>query len=199
MIRPAVVARPQAAHAARSRHPRPGSGCLGRSPARDGRFHPRNGASIDAQALDLAAEHIAARRPAMQQRAPSRASVIRPRLIDAIAPIRSLLVTISKLPWQASGEHPVLDALDKLQAQYTAGTKSLPADVSAPRLGPAWREVIADADRERAFRALEVATLFALRRAPGEPASDRAARVARAHRTDAAGGYQPAWRLPVLL
>jgi hypothetical protein len=31
-------------------------------------------------------------------------------------------------------------------------------------LGAAWRQDIADADRERAFRALEVATLFALRR-----------------------------------
>ena len=108
------------------------------------------------------AELIAAKR---QQRAPSRASVIRLRLIDAIAPVRSLLVAVSKLPWQASGEHPVLDALGSLQVQYSAGTKSLPADVAAPRLGPAWREVIADADRERAFRGLEGATLFALRRA----------------------------------
>ena len=116
----------------------------------------------DAELRARLAELIAAKR---QQRAPSRASVIRLRLIDAIAPVRSLLVAISKLPWQASGEHPVLDALDKLRAQYRAGTKSLPADVAAPRLGPAWREVIADADRERAFRALEVATLFALRRA----------------------------------
>ncbi|MCA4427973.1 Tn3 family transposase, partial [Acinetobacter baumannii] len=36
--------------------------------------------------------------------------------------------------------------------------------VTAARLGAAWRQDIADADRERAFRALEVATLFALRR-----------------------------------
>jgi hypothetical protein len=36
--------------------------------------------------------------------------------------------------------------------------------MSPPRLGAAWRQDIADADRERAFRALEVATLFALRR-----------------------------------
>jgi TnpA family transposase len=99
------------------------------------------------------------------RRAPSRASVIRQRLIDANAPVRSLLVAVSGLSWQATGEHPVLDALDKLRAQYAAGTKSLPAEVTAPRLGPAWREAIADLDRDRAFRALEVATLFALRRA----------------------------------
>jgi len=99
------------------------------------------------------------------QRAPSRASIIRQRLIDAIAPVRSLLVAVSGLPWQATGEHPVLDALGTLRVQYAVGTKSLPAEVTATRLGPAWRQAIADADRERAFRALEVATLFALRRA----------------------------------
>ena len=107
-------------------------------------------------------EIIAAKRA---QRAPSRASVIRQRLIDAIAPVRSLLVAVIGLPWQATGEHPVLDAVNKLRAQYAAGVNSLPSDVTAPRLGPAWRQAIADADRERAFRALEVATLFALRRA----------------------------------
>ena len=99
------------------------------------------------------------------QRAPSRASVIRQRLIDAIAPARSLLMAVSRLPWQANSEHPVLDALDKLRSQYAVGADSLPAEVTAPRLGPAWREAIADTDRDRAFRALEVATLFALRRA----------------------------------
>jgi TnpA family transposase len=115
-------------------------------------------AELRARLRDL----VAAKRA---RRAPSRASVIRQRLIDANAPVRSLLVAVSGLSWQATGEHPVLDALDKLRAQYAAGTKSLPAEVTAPRLGPAWREAIADLDRDRAFRALEVATLFALRRA----------------------------------
>ena len=43
---------------------------------------------------------------------------IRQRLIDAIAPVRSLLVAVSGLPWQATGEHPVLDALGTLRVQY---------------------------------------------------------------------------------
>ena len=63
--------------------------------------------------------------------APSRASVNRQRLIDAIAPVRSLLVAVIGLPWQATGEHPVLDALNKLRAQYAAGVNRLPADVYA--------------------------------------------------------------------
>ncbi|MEJ8860056.1 Tn3 family transposase, partial [Variovorax robiniae] len=99
------------------------------------------------------------------QRPPSRASVIRQRLIDAIAPVRSLLAGVSRLPWQATGGHPVLDALDRLRAAYAGGTRRLPAEVAALRLGPAWREAIADPDRERAFKAMEVATLLALRRA----------------------------------
>ena len=71
------------------------------------------------------------------QRPPSRASVIRQRLIDAIAPVRSLLVGVSRLPWQATGEHPALDALNKLRAGYAAGIKRLPSEITAPRLGAA--------------------------------------------------------------
>ncbi|WP_213956730.1 hypothetical protein [Variovorax sp. dw_954] len=93
------------------------------------------------------------------QRPPTRASVIRQRLIDAIAPVRSLLAGVSRLPWQATGGHPVLDALHRLRVAYAGGTKRLPAEVGALRLGPAWREAIADPDRERAFKAMEVATL----------------------------------------
>lgn len=59
----------------------------------------------------------------------------------------------------------MLDALNKLRTQYAAGTKTLPAEVTAARFGLAWRAAIADPDRDRAMRALEVATLFALRRA----------------------------------
>ncbi|MGA0573098.1 Tn3 family transposase [Variovorax sp. VNK109] len=99
------------------------------------------------------------------RRPPSRASIIRQHLIDAIAPVRSLLVAVSGLAWQATGEHPAIGALDRLRTLYAGGTKSLPGEVTAARLGPAWRQAIADVDRERAFRALEVATLFALRRA----------------------------------
>lgn len=116
----------------------------------------------DAELRSRLREIVAAKRA---QRPPSRASVIRQRLIDAIAPVRSLLVGVSRLPWQATGEHPALDALNKLRTGNAAGAKRLPAGVMAPRLGAAWRESIADPDRERAFRALEVATLLALRRA----------------------------------
>ncbi|MBN0070463.1 Tn3 family transposase, partial [Pseudomonas aeruginosa] len=41
----------------------------------------------------------------------------------------------------------------------------LPVEVVAPSLGMIWQVSISSPDRERAFQALEVATLFALRRA----------------------------------
>lgn len=98
-----------------------------------------------------------------QRRPPSRASLVRERLIEAIRPVRSLLVTIAKLPWQATGAHPVIESLVKMRDLYGRNVRSLPDGVS-PRLGSVWRDAISGYDRERAFRALEVATLLALRR-----------------------------------
>ncbi len=99
-----------------------------------------------------------------QRRLPSRASLVRERLIEAIRPVRSLLVAIAKLPWQATSEHPVTTALSTLRKLYAGGRSKLPDDIVAPRLGSVWRDAISGYDRERAFRALEVATPFALRR-----------------------------------
>ncbi len=99
-----------------------------------------------------------------QRRPPSRAARVREHLIEAIRPVRSLLVAIAKLPWSATGEHPVIDALARLRELYARGVSSLPDAVAVPRLGSVWRDAIGGHDRERAFRALEVAALFALRR-----------------------------------
>lgn len=100
-----------------------------------------------------------------QRKPPSRASLVRERLIAAIRPVRSLLMTIAKLPWQATGNHPAIVALTTLRNLYSRRVRKLPDDVAAPSLGAAWRNTISGYDRDRAFRALEVATLFALRRA----------------------------------
>jgi hypothetical protein len=100
-----------------------------------------------------------------KRKPPSRASLVREGLIDGIRPVRSLLVAIAKLPWQATGEHPAIDYFAKLQAFYLKGSRKLPDDVVAPSLGRVWQASIASPDRERAFQAMEVATLFALRRA----------------------------------
>ena len=46
-----------------------------------------------------------------KRKPPSRASLVREGLIDGIRPVRSLLVAIAKLPWQATGEHPAIEYL----------------------------------------------------------------------------------------
>jgi TnpA family transposase len=119
------------------------------------------GGVADAQLRTRLADLVA---KSQQRRPPSRASMVRERLIEAIAPVRSLLVAIAKLPWLATGEHPVIDALGRLRELYRTGARELQDAVPAPRFGAAWRDAISGYDRERAFRALEVATLFALRR-----------------------------------
>ena len=100
-----------------------------------------------------------------QAKPPSRASLERERLFEGIRPVRSLLAEIGKLPWQADEDSPVLAALKQLLQLYADKARELPVEISAPRLGRVWSAVIAGEDRDKAMRALEVATLFSLRRA----------------------------------
>ncbi|MEO6321638.1 MAG: Tn3 family transposase [Polaromonas sp.] len=100
-----------------------------------------------------------------QAKPPSRASLVRERLFEGIRPVRSLLAEIGKLPWQAEEVSPVLAALKQLLQLYAEKARELPVEVSAPRLGRVWSASIAGEDRDKAMRALEVATLFSLRRA----------------------------------
>jgi TnpA family transposase len=100
-----------------------------------------------------------------QAKPPSRASLVRERLFKGIRPVRSLLAEIGKLPWQAEEDSPVLAALKQLLQLYADKARELPVEVSAPRLGRVWSAAITGEDRDKAMRALEVATLFSLRRA----------------------------------
>ena len=100
-----------------------------------------------------------------QDKPPSRASLVRERLFDSIRPVRALLAQIGKLPWQAEADNPVLAALRRLLELYAAKAVELPADVSAAKLGRVWSAAITGTDRNKAMRALEVATLLGLRRA----------------------------------
>jgi hypothetical protein len=89
---------------------------------------------------------------------------VRERLIDGVRPVRSLLNALVRLPWQATDNHPVLQALRSLQDLYAHEQRHLPAGTWI-FLGRVWLEVLDNPDRERAFCAFEVATLLALRRA----------------------------------
>ena len=85
-------------------------------------------------------------------------------LYEGIRPVRSLLAEIGTLPWQAQEDNPVLIALNQLLQLYASKSRELPTGFSAPRLGGVWSAAICGEDRDLAMRALEVATLFSLRR-----------------------------------
>ena len=68
------------------------------------------------------------------------------------------------LPWEATPGHSVLAAVQRLKPLYEQGARELPTTPTID-LGRVWRAMLAGPDREQAFRAFEVATLLALRRA----------------------------------
>ena len=86
------------------------------------------------------------------------------RLIDGVRPVRSLLSALVRLPWAATDNHSVLEALRRLQGLYAHEQRQLPVGTQI-FLGRVWQEALTGADRERTFCAFEVATLLALRRA----------------------------------
>ncbi len=98
------------------------------------------------------------------RRPTSRAQLVRERLIDGVRPVRSLLNALVRLPWHATDNHPVLQALRSLQDLYAHEQRHLPIGTRI-FLGRVWQGVLDSPDRERAFCAFEVATLLALRRA----------------------------------
>src|SRR5882672_151025 len=99
-----------------------------------------------------------------QRKPPTRAQLVREHLIEEIRPVRSLLTALVLLPWQAIPGHPVSAALQRLKELYEHGVGELPVSTSID-FGKVWRALLSGADRERAFRAFEVATLLSLRRA----------------------------------
>jgi len=74
------------------------------------------------------------------------------------------LIPQIRLPWQATDNHPVLQALHLLRDLYAHEQRDLPLGTRI-FLGRVWQKDLTGPDRERAFCAFEVATLLALRRA----------------------------------
>jgi hypothetical protein len=130
------------------------------------RAQPAAGDTQIREHLYLLLEEHRARRPA------GRAELVRARLIDGVRPVRALLSALVRLPWQATDDHPVLQALRRLQDLYAHEQRRLPAG-SQPFLGRVWQEAFTSPDRERAFCAFEVATLLSRRRALRNASSDR--------------------------
>ncbi len=128
-------------------------------------------ASIGALASDMTVTDSDVRGPLrllvaghQQRKLPTRAQLVRDHLTLEIRPIRSLLSALMVLPWEATPGHPVLVAVQTLEALYEHGARELTTTTSID-FGKVWRALLSGADREQAFRAFEVATLLALRRA----------------------------------
>lgn len=99
-----------------------------------------------------------------QAKPESRAHRVREHLIVEIRPVRALLRLLMALPWQANGaDNPVKAAIDLLNENYAKNKRDLPANMEID-LGTVWRTALESDDRERAFCALEVATLSSLRK-----------------------------------
>ena len=121
---------------------------------------PANNTELRAQLCALLAAQ-AKHKPA------TRAARIREQLLDTAAPsVRALLAALVRLPWCAEGDtHPVMVALRELTTYYASHERLLRQTGVLPELGAAWRSSINGEDRQRAFIAFEMATVFALRRA----------------------------------
>lgn len=99
---------------------------------------------------------------ALDQRTPSRRSLVRARLLAKRGQARAMLARLVRLPFEAQTEHPVINALDVLRGLYGRRAYTLPDRVTI-RLGRVWRDAIDGYDRYKAMLAFEWATLFALR------------------------------------
>ena len=102
-------------------------------------------------------------RPGSRLSRRSRAAQVRDQLAANARRVRPLLKQIISLQLQSIGPHPVIDALKDLASSYRDDCTYLFYEPTSPA-GHAWNELLRAPDREQAFRALEAATLWGVRR-----------------------------------
>jgi len=107
---------------------------------------------------------ILALMPSEQELFPSRAAGVRWKLNEKARHIRPLLKALVALPFEAEEHSPLRLALAHLRDLYECQSRTLPWDVDVS-FAPRWTTLIDSPDRQRALRAFEAATLFALRTA----------------------------------
>jgi TnpA family transposase len=94
---------------------------------------------------------------------PTRAAAVRARLTEKIPAVRSLLHAMAELPIKGSPDERAIAGLSELNTLYARHETELP--VKDRDLASGWVAFVDGvADRERAMRALEMSTLFELRR-----------------------------------
>jgi hypothetical protein len=95
---------------------------------------------------------------------PSRAAAIRGKLSEHARHVRPLVKLLVGVAFEGEAHAPLLTALSALRALYARRARQLPDDIDAS-VAPRWAELIGGVDRQRALRAFEAATLFALHKA----------------------------------
>ena len=94
---------------------------------------------------------------------PTRAAAVRARLTEKIPTVRPLLRAMAELPIKGSPNERAIAGLRELKTLYARHETELP--VKDRDLASGWEAFVdGAADRERAMRALEMSTLFELRR-----------------------------------
>jgi TnpA family transposase len=109
-------------------------------------------------------QSILALMPSEQDLFPSRAAGVRWKLNEKARQIRPLLKALITLPFEAEENSPLMLALAHLRDIYQRQSRSLPRNLDVS-FAPRWTALIDTPDRQRALRAFEAATLFALRKA----------------------------------
>jgi len=95
---------------------------------------------------------------------PSRAAAVRRKLSEKARQVRPLLKALLALPFEGEEGSSLTLALSQLRDLYEHERRSLPRDVNIG-FAPRWAVLMESPDRQRALRAFEAATLFALRKA----------------------------------
>jgi TnpA family transposase len=107
---------------------------------------------------------ILALMPSEQELFPSRAAGVRWKLNEKARQIRPLLQARIALPFEGAEHSPLMVALAHVRDIYQCQSRSLPQNVDRS-FAPRWTTLVGTPDRQRALRAFEAATLFALRKA----------------------------------
>jgi hypothetical protein len=117
----------------------------------------------DAEYRERSRVLLAPWRPGARQGRRSRAAQVREHLAANARRVRPLLKQLITLDLQSIGPHPVIDALGELASCYRDECTYLFYEPTSPA-GHAWNALLSAPDRELAFRALEAATLWGVRR-----------------------------------
>jgi TnpA family transposase len=109
-------------------------------------------------------QSILALMPAEPDLFPSRAAGVRWKLNEKARQVRPLLQALLILPFEGEEGSSLMLAVSQLRDLYARQRRSLPRDVDVS-FAPRWAALTESPDRQRALRAFEAATLFALRQA----------------------------------